>query len=96
MQIVKKQYQTILRNEKARTAVKTFTPAAVALGLVLMDMAGAQAAGGAGDISQEQFTGLATKILTYLGYAIVAGLTVLVAVLGAMAGWRFFGKFIKA
>lgn len=48
-----------------------------------------------GEITQSDFTGLATKVLTYLGYAIAAGLTVLVAVLAARAGWGFFGQFIK-
>lgn len=49
-----------------------------------------------GEITSADFTQLATKVLTYLGYAIAAGLTVLVAVIAAQAGWRFFGKFIKA
>lgn len=49
-----------------------------------------------GEITSADFTTLATKVLTYLGFAIAAGLTVLVAVIAAQAGWRFFGKFIKA
>jgi hypothetical protein len=48
-----------------------------------------------GDITQADFTGVATKVLAYLGYAIGAGLTVLVAVVAAQAGWKFFTKFIK-
>lgn len=47
-----------------------------------------------GTITQEDFTGLATQILTYLGYAIVAGLTVLVAVLGARRAWSFMRRFL--
>lgn len=43
---------------------------------------------------QEDFTGVATQILTYLGYAVVAGLTVLVAVLAARRGWSFFRRFL--
>jgi hypothetical protein len=45
-------------------------------------------------ISQQQFTDLATQILTYLGYAIVAGLTVLVAVIGARRAWGFMRRFL--
>lgn len=48
----------------------------------------------AGTITQEDFTGLATQILTYLGYAIVAGLSVLVAVLGARRAWSFMRRFL--
>lgn len=51
--------------------------------------------GAAGEITQADFTSLATKVLTYLGYAIAAGLTVLVATVAATAGWRFFSRFIK-
>lgn len=47
-----------------------------------------------GTITQEDFTGLATQILTYLGYAIVTGLTVLVAVLGARRAWSFMRRFL--
>jgi hypothetical protein len=45
-------------------------------------------------ISQTTFTDLATKILTYLGYAVVAGLTVLVGVLGARRAWSFMRTFL--
>jgi hypothetical protein len=45
-------------------------------------------------ISQQQFTDLATQILTYLGYAIVAGLSVLVAVIGARRAWAFMRRFL--
>jgi hypothetical protein len=48
-----------------------------------------------GDISSADFTAVATKVLTYLGYAVAAGLTVLVATVAAQAGWKFFSKFIK-
>lgn len=47
-----------------------------------------------GSITQEDFTSLATQILTYLGYAIVAGLTVLVAVIGARRAWSFMRRFL--
>jgi uncharacterized membrane protein YkvI len=47
-----------------------------------------------GEITQQDFTDLATQILTYLGYAIVAGLTVLVAVIGARRAWSFMRKFL--
>ncbi len=46
-----------------------------------------------GTIDEAQFTELATQILTYLGYAIVAGLTVLVAVIGARRAWSFLRSF---
>lgn len=47
-----------------------------------------------GTITQADFTDLATQILTYLGYAIAAGLTVLVAVLGARRAWSFMRRFL--
>ena len=47
-----------------------------------------------GEITQQHFTDLATQILTYLGYAIVAGLTVLVAVIGARRAWSFMRRFL--
>jgi Tfp pilus assembly protein PilW len=47
-----------------------------------------------GTITQENFSDLATQILTYLGYAIVAGLTVLVAVIGARRAWSFMRRFL--
>lgn len=46
-----------------------------------------------GVITQEDFTELATQILTYLGYAIAAGLGVLVMVIGARRAWSFFRRF---
>jgi hypothetical protein len=48
-----------------------------------------------GDITAADFTSLAAKVLTYLGFAVAAGLTVLVATVAAQAGWKFFQKFIK-
>jgi hypothetical protein len=48
-----------------------------------------------GDITAADFTSVGTKVLSYLGYAVAAGLTVLVATVAAQAGWKFFGKFIK-
>lgn len=54
----------------------------------------AQTGGTTGEITQQNFTDLATKVLTYLGYAIAAGLTVLIATIAARVGWNFFGKFI--
>lgn len=50
--------------------------------------------GSAGTITQADFTDLATQILTYLGYAIAAGLTVLVAVIGARRAWSFMRRFL--
>jgi hypothetical protein len=44
-------------------------------------------------LEQTEFTGLATQILTYLGYAVVAGLAVLVAVKGARRAWTFLRTF---
>jgi hypothetical protein len=65
----------------------------VALCLMVVSAAFAQTEP-TGEITQADFTGLATQILTYLGYAIVAGLTVLVAVLGARRAWSFMRKFL--
>lgn len=45
-------------------------------------------------LEQADFTGLATQILTYLGYAVVAGLTILVAVIGARRAWSFMRRFL--
>lgn len=45
-------------------------------------------------LEQSDFTGLATQILTYLGYAVVAGLTILVAVIGARRAWGFMRRFL--
>lgn len=45
-------------------------------------------------IDQDTFTDVATTVLEYLGYAIVAGLTVLVAVIGARKAWAFMRRFI--
>lgn len=67
-------------------------PLVVAVGL---SPALAQTTSASGEITQADFTSLATKVLTYLGYAIAAGLTVLVATVAATAGWRFFSRFIK-
>lgn len=82
------------KSAHSHLALRTLKQTAPALLLLGLSLAGAQPA--SGEITEAQFTQLATKILTYLGYAVVAGLTVLVAVLGAQAAWRFFGKFIKA
>lgn len=48
-----------------------------------------------GDLVAADYTGLATKILTYLGYAIAAGLTVLVAIIAAKKGYALFQQFIR-
>lgn len=48
-----------------------------------------------GDIVAADFTALGTKILTYLGYAIAAGLLVLVAVIGAKKAWQFMQTFFR-
>lgn len=45
-------------------------------------------------LEQEDFTGLATQILTYLGYAVIAGLSILVAVVGARRAWGFLRRFL--
>ena len=45
-------------------------------------------------LTQQTFTDLATQILTYLGYAVVAGLTLLVAVIGARRAWGFMRRFL--
>ena len=45
-------------------------------------------------LEQSHFTELATQILTYLGYAVVAGLTILVAVIGARRAWSFMRRFL--
>lgn len=45
-------------------------------------------------LTQAEFTGLATQILTYLGYAVVAGLSILVAVVGARRAWGFMRRFL--
>jgi di/tricarboxylate transporter len=71
----------------ARVLVMLVLMLAVASGL-------AQQQGNPAVISQQQFTDLATQILTYLGYAIVAGLTVLVAVIGARRAWGFMRRFL--
>jgi hypothetical protein len=63
----------------------------VALALALFSVASAQAVG---TIDQADFTQLATQILTYLGYAVAAGLTVLVAVIGARRAWTFMRGFL--
>jgi hypothetical protein len=63
----------------------------VALVAVLASVA--LAAAPTGTIAEAQFTDLATQILTYLGYAIAAGLTVLVAVVGARRAWSFLRSF---
>lgn len=46
------------------------------------------------ELTQEDFTGVATQILTYLGYAVIAGLSVLVAVIAARRGWSFLRRFL--
>lgn len=46
------------------------------------------------ELGQSDFTGVATQILTYLGYAVVAGLSVLVAVVAARRGWSFLRRFL--
>jgi hypothetical protein len=69
----------------ARVLVALVVMVAASFGLVQSDPA---------VISQQQFTDLATQILTYLGYAIVAGLTVLVAVIGARRAWGFMRRFL--
>lgn len=45
-------------------------------------------------LTQQDFTGLATQILTYLGYAVIAGLSILVAVVGARRAWSFMRRFL--
>lgn len=65
----------------------------VALCLMVVSAAFAQTTPTPGEISEADFTDLATKILTYLGYAISAGITVLVAVIGARRAWSFLRKF---
>lgn len=45
-------------------------------------------------LTQANFTDLATQILTYLGFAVIAGLTVLVAVIGARRAWAFMRRFL--
>lgn len=48
-----------------------------------------------GDLQQSDFTAIATKILTYLGFAIAAGLTLIVAYTAAKAGWSAIRGFLK-
>lgn len=81
----------VRENRFADYARRTFAAALVAAP-VLVSTASAQT----GELTSENFTGVATKILTYLGYAIAAGVTIVVAVVAAQAGWRFFSKFLKA
>jgi hypothetical protein len=67
--------------------------ARLVVALVVLVASWAMAAAPTGTISEAQFTDLATQILAYLGYAIVAGLTVLVAVVGARRAWSFLRSF---
>lgn len=69
----------------------------VAALLVLLVGAGMAVAGDpppAHQLDQDDFTSVATQILTYLGYAVVAGLSVLVAVVAARRGWSFLRRFL--
>lgn len=50
--------------------------------------------GNAYEIGEAQFTAVATQALTYLGYAITAGLTILVAIVGARHAWKFIRRFL--
>jgi hypothetical protein len=63
----------------------------IVLTLMLVGSAFAQSSG---TMTQADFTGVATQILTYLGYAVAAGLTVLVAFIAAKRGWTFFRSFL--
>ncbi len=69
--------------------------------LVTLLVIGAVAVASAGDppapgyvLEQSDFTALATQVLTYLGYAVVAGLSILVAVVGARRAWSFMRRFL--
>lgn len=66
---------------------------AMLLVLAVVAVAGAEPAP-AYELGQEEFTSLATQILTYLGYAVVAGLSILVAVVGARRAWGFMRRFL--
>lgn len=71
---------------------RTFIMALVAA-MAALGVAGAQEEA-AYELTQEEFTSVATQILTYLGYAVVAGLSVLVAVVAARRGWQFLRRFL--
>lgn len=69
--------------------------------LVALLVVGALAVASAGDpppaayiLDQDDFTGVATRVLEYLGYAVVAGLSILVSVVAARRGWSFLRRFL--
>lgn len=94
MNQIQKYRPSVLAQKAANSHTARRAMVAAMVGLpTLATYAGAQTA--SGEITAADFTGVATKVLTYLGYAIAAGLTVLVATVAAQAGWRFFSKFIK-
>lgn len=70
--------------------------------LVMLAIAAVMAVASAGDppdpdawiLTSEDFSGLATQILTYLGYAVGAGVTLLAAVIGARRAWSFMRRFL--
>lgn len=72
-----------------RTVVMALVAAMAALGT-----ASAGDPGPAYELTEEDFGAVATQILTYLGYAVVAGLSVLVAVVAARRGWSFLRRFL--
>lgn len=72
-----------------RTVVMALVAAMAALGT-----ASAGEPGPAYELTEEDFGSVATQILTYLGYAVVAGLSVLVAVVAARRGWSFLRRFL--
>ena len=72
-----------------RTVVMALVGAMAALGV-----ASAGEPGPAYELTEEDFGSVATQILTYLGYAVAAGLTVLVAVVAARRGWSFLRRFL--
>lgn len=80
---------------KVQSALRS-NPLLIRLGLILavamFSVASAQATDGT--MTQADFTGVATQILTYLGFAVAAGLTVLVAFIAAKRGWAFFRSFL--
>lgn len=62
--------------------------------LALLALAHATATPDPWILTEADFTDLATQILTYLGYAVVAGLSILVAVVGARRAWGFMRRFL--
>lgn len=68
--------------------------------LVALLVVGALAVASAGDpppawqLDADDFQTLATQILTYLGYAVAAGVTLLAAVIGARRAWSFMRRFL--